>query len=224
MLSMAGELQEPLPAPEVILIGLLTALVVLVQTLWLIVSPFETVVHESAHVFAGILTGRTILAVKINEPNGGSTDMVPKTGCGYGIVAFVGYIGPSAAGLIAAGLIATGRMYAVLWLGLLLLAVMLVTVRNFFGVLVIITGGVLFYLVLRYGTARTETAAAYGVAWFLLISGTRKAIEIVGRPRDVDDAGILARMIFVWRWVWCLLWLAATIAALAFGGRILIRG
>ena len=42
-------------------------------------------------------------------------------------------------------------MYAVLWLGLLLLAVMLVTVRNFFGGIVIITGGVLFYLVLRYG-------------------------------------------------------------------------
>jgi CHASE2 domain-containing sensor protein len=75
---MAGELQKPLPAPEVILIGLLAALVVLVQVLWQIVSPFETVVHESAHVLAGILTGRTILGVKINEPSGGSTDMVPK--------------------------------------------------------------------------------------------------------------------------------------------------
>ena len=224
MLSMAGELQKPLPAPEVILIGVLAALVVLVQELWQIVSPFETVVHESAHVLAGILTGRTILGVKINEPSGGSTDMVPKTGCGYGIAAFVGYIGPSAAGLIAAGLISTGRMYAVLWLGLLLLAVMLVTVRNFFGVLVIITGGVLFYLVLRYGTAQVETAVAYGVAWFLLISGTRLAFRTVRSPGKVEDAGILADMLFVWRWVWCLLWLAGTIAALAFGGRILIRG
>ena len=71
------------------------------------------------------------------ETGGGSTDMVPKSGCGYGVAAFVGYIGPSAAGLIAAGLISTGRMYAVLWLGLVLLAVMLVTIRNFFGGLVI---------------------------------------------------------------------------------------
>jgi hypothetical protein len=150
--------------------------------------------------------------------------MEPKTGCGYGIAAFVGYIGPSAAGLIAAGLITTGRMYAVLWLGLVLLVVMLPTVRNYFGVLVIITGGVLLYLVLRYGTARTETVAAYGVAWFLLISGTRVALRIVRRPAEVADAGVLASMIFVWRWVWCLVWLAGTIAALAFGGRILIRG
>jgi hypothetical protein len=221
---MAGELQKPLPAPEVILIGLLAALVVLVQALWEIVMPFETVVHESAHVLAGILTGRTILGVRIDEPGGGSTDMEPKTGCGYGIAAFVGYIGPSAAGLIAAGLITTGRMYAVLWLGLVLLVVMLPTVRNYFGVLVIITGGVLLYLVLRYGTARTETAAAYGVAWFLLISGTRVALRIVRKPAEVADAGVLASMIFVWRWVWCLVWLAGTIAALAFGGRILIRG
>ncbi len=224
MLSMTGELQKPLSAPEVILIGLLAALLVLVRALWQIVSPFETVVHESAHVFAGILTGRTILGVRIDEPSGGSTDMVPDSGCGFGVAAFVGYIGASAAGLIAAGLISTGRMYAVLWLGLALLAVMLVTVRNFFGVLVIVTGGVLFYLVLRYGTARTETAVAYGVAWFLLISGTRVALRIVGRPGEVEDAGVLADMIFVWRWVWCLLWLAGTIAALAFGGRILIRG
>lgn len=78
---------------------------------------------------------------------------------------------------------------------------MLVTVRNFFGGIVIITGGVLFYLVLRYGTARVETAVAYGVAWFLLISGTRVALRIVGRPGEVKDAGVLADMIFVWRWV-----------------------
>jgi Peptidase M50B-like len=224
MLSMAGELQKPLPAPEVILIGLLAALVVLVRALWTIVSPFETVVHEGAHVLAGILTGRTILGVKIDEPSGGSTEMVPDSGCGFGIAAFVGYIGASVSGLIAAWLISTGRMYAVLWLGLLLYAVMLVTARNFFGVLVMITGGVLLYLVLRHGTARTETAAAYGVAWFLLISGTRVAFGIVGRPREIKDAGVLAGMIFVWRWVWCLLWLAATIAALAFGAKILIRG
>ena len=39
MLSMAGELQKPLPAPEVILIGLLAAFVVLVRALWEIASP-----------------------------------------------------------------------------------------------------------------------------------------------------------------------------------------
>lgn len=224
MLSMVVELEKPLPAPEVILIGLLAAVVVLVRALWEIAGPFETVVHESAHVLAGILTGRTIQGVKIEETGGGSTDMVPKSGCGYGVAAFVGYIGPSAAGLIAAGLISTGRMYAVLWLGLVLLAVMLVTIRNFFGGLVILMCGALLYLVVRYGTAEVETAFAYGVAWFLLISGIRVALRVAGRPKDVADAEILARMTFIFRWIWCLLWLVGTIAALLAGGRILIRG
>ena len=48
MLSMVVALEKPLPAPEVILIGLLAAVVVLVRALWEIAGPFETVVHESA--------------------------------------------------------------------------------------------------------------------------------------------------------------------------------
>jgi Peptidase M50B-like len=223
MLSMAGELQKPLPAAEVVLIGLLATIVVLVRTLWEIANHAETVVHEGAHVVAGILTGRKILGVTIEANGGGATDMVPKSGAGYGVAAFVGYIGASAAGLIAAGLISTGRTVAVLWLGLVLCAVMLLTTRNLFGRIVILICGALLYLVVRYGTAGVDTAVAYGVTWFLLISGTRVACGIVGRPRDVADAGVLAGMTFLWRWVWCLLWLAGTIAALIVGGAILTR-
>jgi hypothetical protein len=224
MLSITLELQKPLPASEVILIGLLAASLVFVQELWQIVMPFDAVVHEGAHMLAGFLTGRTINSVTLEEDGSGATDMDPKSGPGYGVAAFVGYIGPSAAGLIAAWLISTGRMYAVLWLGLVLVAVILLAVRNFFGALAIITSGVLLYLVVRYGTAGVETAAAYFVAWFLLISGTRTAFGNIGRPKEITDAGVLADMTFLWRWVWCWLWLAGTIAALAFGGRILIRG
>ena len=85
---------------------------------------------------------------------------------------------------------------------------MLVTIRNFFGGLVILMCGALLYLVVRYGTAEVETAFAYGVAWFLLISGIRVALRAAGRPKDVTDAEILAGMTFLFRWMWCLLWLA----------------
>ena len=98
-------------------------------------------------------------------------------GFGFGVAASVGYIGSSAAGLIAAGLISIGRIVAVLWLGLLLFAVMLLLVRNFFGGIIILICGTLLYLVLRYATAGVETAISYGVAWFLLISGTKVALE-----------------------------------------------
>lgn len=223
MLSMVSELQKPLPMPQVVLIGLLAAIVVIVETLWQITTHAETVVHESAHVLAGILTGRRVLSVKIETDGGGSTDMVPKSGFGYGVAAFVGYVGASAAGLIAAGLISTGRMVAVVWLGLVLFAVMLVGVRNLFGVFVILTCGALLYLVARYGTAGVDTAVAYGVTWFLLISGLRVALGIIRRPKEVKDAEVLARMTFLFRSAWCFLWLIGTIAALVIGGAILIR-
>ena len=223
MLSMAGGLQRPLPAPEVVLIGLLAATVVLVRAFWEIMNHAETVAHEGAHVLAGILTGRTILSVRIERSGGGSTVMVPQNGAGYGVAAFAGYIGASAAGLLAARLISTGRMVAVLWLGLLLCVVMLLAVRNFFGGIVIIACGALLYLVARYGTAGVDTAVAYGMTWFLLVAGIRVALGIVRKPGDVTDAGVLAAMTFLWRWVWCLLWLAGTIAALMVGGAILTR-
>ena len=100
MLSMVGEFQRPLPAPEVVLIRLLVAVVVVVRTLWEIATHAETVVHEGAHVLAGILTGRKILSVTIETNGGGGTYLVPKSGAGYGVAAFVGYIGASTAGLI----------------------------------------------------------------------------------------------------------------------------
>ena len=81
MLSMVGEFQRPLPAPEVVLIGLLVAVVVVVRTLWEIATYAETVVHEGAHVLAGILTGRKILSVTIETNGGGGTYLVPKKWC-----------------------------------------------------------------------------------------------------------------------------------------------
>lgn len=221
MLSMVSEFQKPLATPEVVLTGLVAALVVLIRIVWEIANHAETVVHEGAHVLAGILTGRKILGATIESNGGGGTDMVPKSGAGYGVAAFVGYLGASAAGLVAAGLISTGRMAAVLWLGLALCTVMLLAVRNAFGRFVVLACGALLYLVARYGTAGVGTAVAYGIAWFLLLSGTRVALRIILRPRDVADAAILAALTFLGRWVWCLLWLAGTIAALAFGGAIL---
>ena len=220
-MSRIGEIQTPLPAPQAVLIGLLATMVVAGRTLWDIVNHAETVVHEGAHVLVGMITGRTIRSVKIGKDGGGSTDMVPKSGAGYGLAAFVGYIGSSAAGLIAAKLISVGHIVIVLFLGLLVCVVMLLLVRNLFGGRVILICGVLLYLVLRYMTAGVETVVAYGVTWFLLISGTRIAFEAIRRPKDVADAEILFRMTSLFRSAWCFLWLTGTVAALVVGGAIL---
>lgn len=221
MLSTIGKIDTPLPAPGAVVIGLLALIVVNGRTLWKVATHAETVLHESAHVLIGIAAGRSIRRVDINTDGGGGTVMVPDSGFGFGVAAFVGYIGSSVAGLIAAGLISAGRIVAVLWLGLLLFVFMLLMVRNFFGGIVVLTYGVLLYLILHYTTAGVQVAVAYGVTWFLLLSGTKVAFGAASRPGDVADAGILAGMTFLWRSAWCILWLAGTIAALVAGAIIL---
>ena len=176
-----------------------------------------------SHALIGIAAGRRIREVDIDSDGGGSTDMRPNSGFGFGVAAFVGYIGSSVAGLIAAVLISAGHIVTVLWLGLLLFAFMLLMVSNFFGAIVVLTYGALLYVIMRYTTAGVQVAVAYGVTWFLLLSGTKVAFSAASRPDRVADAGILAGMTFLWRSAWCFLWLIGTIAALVVGGAILTR-
>jgi Peptidase M50B-like len=222
MLSRIGEVQTPLPAPVALFIGILAAIVVQGPTLYKITVHAETVVHEGAHALVGLFTGRRILSVKINKDTSGATRMSQNSGFGYGLAASVGYIGASGAGLVAAWLISIGRIVAVLWLGLLLLAVMLLMVRNFFGGIVVLSCGVLLSLVVRDTTAGVQTAAAYAVTWFLLLAAAKRAIGVASAPKKVKDAEILAGMTFLWRSAWCVLWVIGTVAAVVAGGAILV--
>lgn len=222
MLSRLGETQIPLPPPVALFIGMLVFITVLGPALWKITIHAETLVHEAAHAMVGVVTGHKISSVEINPNGSGATDIVPPTGFGYGVAAFVGYIGASAAGLLAAWLISIGRIVAVLWLGGLLLAFMVLLVRNFFGGIVVPACGALLYLVLRYTTVGVETALAYGLTWFLLLSAPKRALGVAKKPKDVADAKILAGMTFLWPAAWCFLWLIGTIAALVVGGAILL--
>jgi hypothetical protein len=222
MLSRIGEIQTPLPAPLSLLIGIVAAVVVQDRTLFKITNHAETVVHEGAHALVGLFTGRRIRGVTIDSDGGGGTDMVPRSGFGYGVVAAVGYIGASGAGLIGAELISMGRIVVVLWLGLLLLAVMVLLVRNFFGGIVVLGCGVLLSLIVRYATTGVETAAAYAVTWFLLLAAPKLALGAASKPQEVADAEILAGMTFLWRSAWCFLWVIGTIAALVVGAAILV--
>jgi len=219
MLSRIGEVQAPLPAAVALLIGILTTVVVNGPTLWAITTHINTVVHEGAHAVVGLGTGHSIHSVTIDRDGGGGTEIAPARGIGYAFAAFAGYIGPSIAGLIAAELISIGRIVIVLWLGLLLLAAMLLMVHNWFGGTVILGCGVLLYLILRFTAVGFETTIAYAVTWFLLVSGPKAVLGAGSKPQD---AAILAGMTILWPSAWSFLWLIGTIAALLGGGAILV--
>ena len=219
VLSRIGEIQIPLPAPVAVFLGMLTFVVLLGPMLWKVTRHVNTIAHEAAHAMVGLGAGRRIRSVTIDPDGGGATAILPDSGFGFGVAVFAGYLGPSAAGLLAAWLISTGRMVAVIWLGLLLLAALVLMVRNFFGAIAILVCGAMLYLTVRHATVAVETAVAYGVAWFLLLSGPKKVLSI---PVKSQDAKILAKLSPLWAWVWYSLWLIGTIAALVVGGAMLV--
>lgn len=220
VLSRIGETQAPLPAGVALLLGLVAFIVVLGQTLWKFATHVNTVVHEAAHALVGLGFGRKVGGVTMAKDGSGATALAPDSGLGFGAAVIVGYIGPSAAGLVAAKLISIGHIVAALWLGLLLLAAMLLMVRKFFGGFVILVCGVLLFLVVRFTALGAQVAVAYGVTWFLLVSGPKAVLDAGSTPQD---AKILARMTPLWASAWTVLWLIASLAALWIGGAMLIR-
>jgi hypothetical protein len=219
MLGRIGEIQAPLSAAGSVLIGLLALAVVGVQGIWELTRYADTIAHEGMHAIAGSAMGRQVRSVALKR-NGDGETLVTQGGTGGNIlIGFAGYLGPSAFGLGAAKLIEVGHSVAVLWLTLLLLVLLLFVLRKAFSYVPVLIVGALLFVVARYASVGMETAVAYGVAWFLLLSGVRKVIY---RGTGAADAGMLAGITHIGRAFWVLLWLAGSIAAVAIGGSLLV--
>lgn len=142
------------------------------------------------------------------------------------LTAAAGYVAPSLLGLGGATLLAAGRITALLWISIVLLAAMLVMIRNAFGLLsVVLTGGA-FFAISWYGSAQFQAAFAYLGIWFLLLAGVRPVVELqrkrrLGGARD-SDADQLARLTGVSALLWVALFLVVALACLLVGGSQLL--
>ncbi len=150
----------------------------------------------------------------------GGTYRIKTGGClGESLLSFIGYVGPSLFGLGAARLIQTGRIVAVLWVTLFLLVLLAFGLRWSYGVVTVPLAAGLVFVVGRYTSAGVQIVAAYAIAWLLLLSGVR---GILRRRAESQDGKDLKRLTGLPRFFWFLLWLAATLAAVAVGGKMLV--
>lgn len=201
-------------------VGLVVFLGFAMEGIWRVARHVYVIAHEGAHVVASWSVGRRVTGVVLNSDATGATSTLgPGSGLGVIISGFAGYPGPSLFGLGAAYLITQGYIEALLWLGLIFLAVMLLLVRNIFGIISIILNGALLFLILFHGSAELKVVAAYGLSWFLLFSGVRFAIM---HGSSAGDAGILRQIIPVPKFVWSILWLVITVTALWIGAHLLV--
>ena len=177
------------------------------------------IAHEGAHVATCWIMGGRVTGVTLKSNADGQTDSIGPNGLGGIITSFVGYLGPSIFGLSAAVLIALDHIVAVLWLAVIFLTIILLLVRNSFGVISVILNGGIIFLVLRYGNAELQTITAYALSWFMLFSGVR---WVFAHNTGASDAHNLRDATHIPRVVWFVLWLVATVTALWVGGHLLV--
>jgi len=192
---------------------------------WPVVRTLVTICHEAGHALIAVLVGRRLSGVRVHSDTSGLTVSRgrPK---GPGMVAtlFAGYVAPAVVGLGIAWLAGTGHASGVLWLLVLLAAVLLVWIRNLYGALVVVAAGVAVALASWYAPPTALGWIATGLAWLFLIAAPRPVLELLRCHSPGSDAAQMAALTHVHRYVWCLLWLVLTIAALLAAALWMIPG
>ncbi|MFE3284472.1 M50 family metallopeptidase, partial [Streptomyces sp. NPDC059233] len=123
-------------------------------------------------------------------------------------------------------LLSAHRITLLLWVATALLAVMLVKIRNAYGVLTVVLTGATFVLVSWLAPAEVQAAFAYGVVWFLLMGGVRPVFELGAKRRHGgapdSDADQLGRLTHLHPVVWLLFFHVVALCSLTGGGRWLL--
>ena len=208
-----------LPGAAAAVIGLAAFGAVVMDAGWQFVRHGTVMAHEGAHAVLGSLMFRRVSGITLNADATGGT-LMNSGGClGSVFVSFAGYVGPSLFGLGAARLIQLGHSVAVLWVALFLLGVLATGLSRSYGMITVVFVGALVYAVGRYTPVGAQIVGAYALTWLLLLSGVRRVVEIGARSSDGAE---LSQLTMIPRVIWSLLWLAATLAALAAGGKMLV--
>ncbi len=219
--------QTALEAAWVVGAGVLALVLVAVPRLWRFSRHLVTIAHEGGHGVTALATGRSLSGIRLHSDTSGLTVSRGRPrGPGMVLTALAGYVAPALLGLGAAYLLHRQHALAVLWLGLLMLALLLLQIRNFFGLWSVGVAGVVLFAVTWWGSGDVQSVAAYVATWFLLLAAPRPVLELQslrrqGRART-SDADQLARLTRVPGLVWVGVFLAVTGACLALGAAWLL--
>lgn len=214
---------QPEPPDVVVLLAGLAALVLIGwDPAWRVLRGVITIAHEGGHAAAAALTGRQLLGVRLHSDTSGLTlSRGRATGPGMVFTLAAGYVVPSLLGLGGVVLLGSGHITALLWSSIALLGVMLLLIRNVYGVVSVVGTAAVVFVLSWYGTAAVQAAFGYLFVWFLLLASPRPVLELPrlrrgGRGRD-SDADQLARLTGLAAGGWILLFGAVTLAAAVAG-------
>lgn len=193
-----------------------------------LVRHLATLLHEAGHAIVGVLVGRKLRGIRLHSDTSGLTVSRGKP-AGPGMVAtlLAGYPAPAVVGLAGAWLVNAGYAAGMLWALVLLCALMLVFIRNFYGLWVILLTGVGVAVLSWTASAEILSIAAYLMVWSLLLVAPRAVVELQRsrrrqRSSTSSDADQLARLTRIPAGFWIAVFWLICAGCLVLGGWLLL--
>jgi hypothetical protein len=223
--QLLGAQPDP-PGLLVLLTAVAGFLAVAWRPVWRVARNAVTIAHEGGHALIAVLTGRKLRGIRLEFDTSGLTLSAGRpTGPGMIFMLLGGYIAPSLIGVLGAWLLGGNRITLLLWLAVVLLLVMLINIRNAFGVISILITGAIVFAVSWYASAHVQAVFAYAGVWFLLFGGVRPVFELQSlRNRGRlpgSDADQLAHITRVPALFWVSVFFVVNLAALVIGAFLL---
>ena len=219
---------QPAPPPGLIALTALAAFaLVALPSIWPYTRVMITITHEGGHAFAALLTGRKLQGIRLHTDTSGLTISSGRPrGPGMVIMLLAGYLAPALVGLAAVGLLLAGHSLALLWLLVIILGLMLIKIRNIYGVVVIIGCAAGLLAISWYASAAAQSGLAYLITWILLLASPKPVLELIGQRRrhrtPQSDADQLSRLSKVPAGLWLTGFLVINSVGLLVGAALLL--
>jgi hypothetical protein len=209
-----------LPLPQLVGAAAVAALLVLSPVLWRTTRHVVTIAHEGAHGAIALATGRRLSGIRLHSDTSGLTVSRGRpSGLGMVLTCAAGYTGPGLFGLGAAALLASGHAIGLLWALLVLLALLLVQIRNWYGLWSVLVTGAVVAAATEWLPPHGQAAFAAVGTWFLLLAAPKAVVELQRtrrrRATPDSDADQLAALTRVPALLWVGLFLLVDLGALA---------
>ncbi|TFD09213.1 M50 family metallopeptidase [Cryobacterium sp. TMT1-66-1] len=202
------------------------AVIVLFPPVWRLARHAVTIVHEGGHGVVALLCGRRLGGIRLHSDMSGLTVSRGRpSGPGMIFTLLAGYPAAALLGLGAAWLLSLGYDVGLLWVLLVLLALLLVQIRNWFGLWSVAVTGAVVFGVSWFGSPQVQGIFALLVTVFLLLGSLRTSLELQQsrsrRAGSSSDADQLARLTHIPGIVWVVVFVVVQVGCLAFSARLL---
>lgn len=216
----------PLPPLTVWLTLVVAVALVLVPPAWKVTRHGITIVHEGGHGLVAALGGRRLQGIRLHSDTSGLTVSRGKpSGLGMVLTLLAGYTAPALLGLGAAWMLSRGHDIGLLWALLAALALLLVQIRNWFGLWSVAVTAALVFAVTWFGSPTVQSVFALLVTAFLLLGALRTVVELQAtrsrRGGSASDADQLARLSHLPGLLWVVVFFAVAVGCLVGAARLL---